>query len=375
MTDSAAAIAPVRTIAVAFEQGRDNFAWIRLIAAAAVIYGHSYALAATGLHDPIARMGWGPGVYSGSLAVDVFFVISGFLVTASYTRRRQWTAFVLSRLLRVVPGLAVCVTATALVLGGLLTTLPSGEYYGHSEVWQYLWGNLHFQADALRWTLPGVFADNPLPNVINGSLWTLPAEMQMYLAVAVLGLLGALRSGRLATAIILIAICAGVAQPQWPKAILHSDYLPLAGLFAIGALCWLNAHRIPLDGRWLVALIFGCYLLNGTPHASALMALTTAYATLWLAYGPTLSSKWLPGDYSYGLYLWGYPVQQCVVRLMDEPEPMRLFVYSLLATLPLAMVSWHLIEKPALSFKPRRRPRQATPQASAIPAPTAQGTE
>ena len=59
-----------------------------MIAAAAVIYGHSYAISGIpGAADHIARQGWGHGLYSGSIAVQVFFAISGFLVTGAWLRR------------------------------------------------------------------------------------------------------------------------------------------------------------------------------------------------------------------------------------------------------------------------------------------------
>ena len=138
------------------------------IAAAMVIYGHSTAITGgVGANDLFRAAGW--GTYSGSIAVDIFFVTSGFMVTGSYIRDPRWLRFLLSRSLRILPACLVCVTLCALLLGAVHTTQPMLAYYTDPATWSYIGNNMSFTSD-LQWNLPGVFADNPRRATINGSL-------------------------------------------------------------------------------------------------------------------------------------------------------------------------------------------------------------
>lgn len=338
------------TLAECLASRQDNFLLIRLLAAAAVIFGHSYKVIAQGNNDFLANLAWGPGIYTGSLAVEVFFILSGFLVANSWVRTPNLFRFARARLLRLVPALAACMVLSALVLGPLVTTLPLREYLTHPDTWGYIQHNLMFTTN-LRWSLPGVFADNPYPNLINGSLWTLPAEMHMYIGVAVIGLIGALRGPRRGTFVLLALYALNMVFPEWTKQLLHPDYVPLAGTFLLGVLFALNAHRIRLNATVLAGLMFATMLLQGTHKWSHLFALTLAYAVFWLGYIPRLPARWLPGDYSYGLYLWGYPMQQLVMHWWRPDQVWQVFCLSLLLAMTMAVASWHLVEQPALRFK------------------------
>ncbi|HOZ23688.1 MAG TPA: acyltransferase, partial [Thermomonas sp.] len=165
---------------------RDNFLLLRIIAALMVIYGHSFVLARdVGTTDVFLGNGW--PFYSGDIAVMMFFVISGFMVSGSYLARANLTEFMTARLLRIVPAFLFVLMVCALVIGPLLTSLDTQDYFSSADVRRYITRNLAFSSD-MAWTLPGVFADHRMASV-NGSLWTLPAEMRMYLLVAALGVL------------------------------------------------------------------------------------------------------------------------------------------------------------------------------------------
>lgn len=173
----------------------------------------------------------------------------------------------------------------------------------------------------------------------------------MYLFLAVAGFLGLFRRGGLATWILLAIICSETISPGWSGFFLHADCVRLAGLFFTGALFCINAGRIPVSGFVLAILIFACVLLRDSESHGYLFVLTTAYAKFWLAYVPRMPFSWLRGDYSYGVYLWGYPCQQMVVSIFGQIQPMTIFVISLPMALMFAILSWKCIEKPALSLK------------------------
>ena len=144
-----------RTIADAYDKGPDNFLLLRFIAAAMVLLGHSYAISGMpGKGDFIARANWGDGIYTGSIAVDMFFAISGFLVTASFVNRSNLEQFLKSRALRILPAYYACLVLSALVLGCMFTDMSLGSYLTSTDMRDYLIINPQFGAD-LRWELPG----------------------------------------------------------------------------------------------------------------------------------------------------------------------------------------------------------------------------
>ena len=354
--EGVATTAPPGTLAEAMTRPGDNFLLIRLVAACAVIYGHSYALSIESGSggDAVARLGLGHGLYAGSIAVDVFFVVSGFLVAGAWRRRPDLAFFLRSRALRLVPAYAACLVLVAYALGAAMTTLPVADYWRDARVFEYVAANLAF-GTRQAWTLPGVFAANPHPDVVNGSLWTLPAEARMYLLVALLGTIGLLRTSRgFALALAGLALAA-VGAALWVPRVWRSDYLHLAGLFVAGMGAQVWRARLPFDGRIALAGFGIAALALPTALFPYVWPLVLAYACLWFAYGPKrlLAFNRL-GDYSYGVYLWGYPIGQTCAALFPGIGPLALCAASLPLALACGVLSWHLIEKPALRFKQRR---------------------
>jgi len=339
------------SLADCLAQRRDNFLLLRLIAAAMVVFGHSYAMAQIpGLHDFIAMKGWAPGLYTGSIAVEIFFVVSGFLVAGSYINRRDLKFFVRSRFLRIVPAFVVCVVICAFVIGPFVTSMPLVEYLSHRDTRGYVLKNISFTW--LEWYLPGVFESNPYPRVVNGSLWTLPAEVRMYVFLAVFGVLGLLHRRWLFNLVLgtTFVLAAWFLEPGIGLFRVDS-YFRLAGLFALGTFFYVNRQSIPLDGYIAAALVVLAYLLHGTPHFLGIFGLALGYGSLWFAYAPRLDGFNRMGDYSYGVYLWGFPAQQCIAWVITAPTPMQVFAWAMPITLLIAIASWHWVEKPALKLK------------------------
>lgn len=345
---------PPRTLAEGLDQRRDNFLLLRLIAAAMVIYGHGYAMTNhIGENEIFHHLGWGS--YSGTMAVDAFFLISGFMITGSYLRRSNIFDYLWARTLRLVPAYAVCVFACAFLLGAFLTTLPLGDYFSDPATRNYALVNMKFGTD-LHWNLPGVFADNPRRASINGSLWTLPVEVRMYLWVGLLGLLGILSRRRYATFIVLALIMAGIAGFAYIPLVPVSMFLRPSGMFALGALCFLYRSRIPVSLALTAGLIFACWALRSTPVYPFVFALALASFVFCFAYRLPWFGYNRFGDYSYGLYLWGFPVQQTFVHFWPTMTPLQNAAASLPVALGLGILSWYAIEKPALRLK--RLPHQ-----------------
>lgn len=339
----------VRTLADGLRSRKDNFLLLRFIAASMVIYGHGSAITGgPGRAEFFVWMGW--GTYSGAIAVDIFFVVSGFMIAGSYLRRQHLGDFLWARVLRIFPAFLFCLLLSAYVLGPLLTHLAVADYLHAPEVAHYVVQNAKLQT-TMAWNLPGVFVGNPKATTINGAIWTLPAEFRMYLWIAVLGVIGTLSRRWLVTAIIAIFFAIGIAYPTHGMWMIPDIYLRLAGMFGLGTLLYVHREHVPVGWPYAAAAALAAYLLRHTPvyqfafgFAVAQFSFAFAYAIPWHGFNRF-------GDYSYGIYLWGWPMQQVIAHFFPSLSPIRNAIPSFVVALLLALISWHLIEKPALKLK------------------------
>jgi len=338
-----------RTLADAYTSGIDNFLMLRFLAATMVVYGHGYPLSGMQKLDIFVRAGFGAD--SGKIAVSMFFCISGFLVTGSLVRWQNVIAFIKARALRLFPAYAACLLLCAYVLGPLVTTLPLRAYLRQHVVHTYVTANLGLRS--VHFVLPGVtFGDGPAHDIVNGSIWTLPAEASMYLWLAALGLMGVYRRSWLAISVIFAMIAFATSYwSEFPMLIDDVRYLPFAGLFAVGSLCYLLRKYVPLGHGWMLAFPILTWATYGSALFDYSMALAIAYFCFWFAYCLPWHGFNRLGDYSYGIYLWGFPCEQLVVRWLDHPRPAQISLIAFPMALALAVASWHLIEQPALRLK------------------------
>ena len=333
--------------------GRDNILLLRLGAALLVVLGHSFVLVGDleAAGDPVHRLL--PRTHAHLVGVALFFTISGFLITLSYQRRPDLARFLRARVLRLWPALAVVLALTAFVLGPIVSTLAPGLYFassdGGSTALGYFLGNLALFD--LRQTLPGVFAANAIPHVVNGSLWTIPYEAAMYVCVATAGALGLLRFPRLTSVLVALAIAVVVLWPTYgggpyPKSLALLG-LQLGACFGAGAIACLLRRYVPVSSAIMLALAAIALLARETP----LMWLAVVYFVFWFAYVPRLPSMPRGLDLSYGTYLWAFPVQQTIVAFGLATSPLALFAIATPIVLAIAAVSWLAIERPALQLK------------------------
>ncbi len=331
----------------------NNFDALRLIAAISVIFSHAF-LIGDGRQDaePLMRLTGGQTIL-GVVGVFVFFTISGFLVTQSYEATRSAPRFAAKRALRIYPGLLLCLLLSAFVLGPFLTSLPLRGYFGDSGTYTYAVSNFTMVNPAR--TLPGVwFTQWDAGGVVDGPLWTLPCELTMYVMVLVLGLLRAIDLRVIAGLIALgmVGIWFDTASSEY----FSGSALWLLAFFASGmALYRLRDSRF-LNGKIALLACAGLALSIPLKAFILLFPLFGSYLVIYRAFARWL--KPLPaaryGDLSYGLYIYGWPVEQTIVALNGGAMPWApLFALALPITAVLAFASWHLVEKRALRLKPR----------------------
>ncbi|HEY6780769.1 MAG TPA: acyltransferase [Thermoleophilaceae bacterium] len=359
-------------------QRENNFDVLRLAAATLVLVSHSFVV--VGAHEP--HVGRWP---LGTLGVEIFFAISGFLIAKSWLSQPRLRAFAVKRGLRILPALIATVLACTLLLGPLVSSDSTGAYFSNPQTPEFVVDNVvaTVSGGAVRdiaLDLPGVYDSNPAHSV-DLSLWTLPIEIRAYMLVAALGLLGLLIAGLPLMAACFFALSiagAGVADVPVIGSALEflrgtdGETAHLVALFAVAALFYVWRERIPLRGDLAALALIVLVATLGTPVERPLLLFAIPYLALFLAYRSPSQARVLTsrGDVSYGLYLLAFPVQQTLVQAWDGlPSPALVALIGFPITYLLAMASWHWIERPALRLKgPLATPRHARPRAQPPPA-------
>jgi len=351
---------------------QNNFDALRLVAAAAVVFSHSFLIAeGTQDREPLILLTGNQSIL-GLVGVFVFFAISGFLVTQSFEQTGDAWRFLAKRALRIFPGLFVATLLSAFVLAPLVTTLSTGAYLTNPAPWEYVLGNTLL--DQTVHELPGVmFVNNPVGLEINGSLWTLRLEFLMYLTVLVLGVL------RLLTVrVALLLVAFGMAclhfnmldeLEKWGWFFqLLSGWGWLVAFFAAGIALYKLRHTGIFDGRIALLALAGLVLSVPLHQFILLFPLFGCYLALWLALTPRLpvfpAARF--GDLSYGIYIYGWPAEQGAIWLLGGHAAWwQVFLIALPAAAALAFLSWHLVERPALRLKPATRRPSVSPRRDA----------
>ena len=323
---------------------RNSFNLLRVLAATLVLFSHSFPMSVGNFRTEPLSVITGGDVELGGVAVAAFFVMSGFLIALSARRVPTVLHYLWARVLRIYPALLVMLLLLTFVLGPLVTT--SQNYWHNSIIWQYLSQQMQF--DTTLGKLPGVFLDNPMPGVVNGSLWSLKYEFFCYLC---LGLLVVLRAvdRKVLLAVTLLLLWQYFYLPQ----VQASLYLNLMRYFMVGALAALYRESIPWRRDVALLCLFGLLVSIVDQQTLAWLPIFGAYPLLYLAQRPRFAGFAPKIDVSYGLYLYGFPVQQLLLMLEPELPWWGLFLLALPITTMFALASWHLIEHPALRLKDR----------------------
>jgi peptidoglycan/LPS O-acetylase OafA/YrhL len=337
----------------ALKRPYDNFTLLRLILALAVVVSHAFSVG-TGRHvdEPLYAL---TGYTLGEHGVNGFFAVSGFLVAMSWDRRGGAIPFATARLLRVFPGLIVAVLVTGLGFGLLMTSLPKGQYLSDFRLWSFIWVTVTTFKSAT--ILPGVFENNPLRWPIS-TVWTLRYELICYAGLLTYGVLGGFRHrivALLLVALTALAIVFLAFRGDIPKGQETALRLPL--VFASGALIYLYRDKVSLSFAAIVSFVplLTVVSYGAPPFYKPLLFIGTAYLMLFFAVAPGLSNPRLepPGDISYGVYLYGWPVQQMLQALHPAVGPWQMLGPALVITCAIATLSWLVVEQPALGLKSR----------------------
>jgi len=337
-----------------------GFDFLRVALAITVILNHSF-LTVEGNYDAFDRYGIWPVM---GAPVPMFFVLSGFLVLGSALRLKI-KDFILNRAFRIIPALSVDIFLSALVIGPLVTTVSLHDYVTGKQFLHYFLNIIGF----IHYELPGVFLSNPFPGQVNGSMWTVPLEMGSYTIMSCLILTGAVKSkSRLVKAVIAfmcmvyglhVYYSSHVSPFEADTEINHyiTNFVSELGgtlycYFLAGSLLYAFRYQVPYSGKLallaVVLYVVGFFVLG--KDRLVVLALPVSYMVAYIGLTPI---KKLPlyskGDYSYGMYLYGYPLQQALVMLFPGRfSVITHFICSMVLITCVARVSWHCVEKPIL---------------------------
>ena len=329
----------------------NNFDLVRLGAALLVLFSHSFVLTGHAEDEPVAWL-FRHFIDGGGLAVAAFFVLSGFLIAGS-AERHSGRRYARARLARIYPAYLLVILVQTFAVGLAVTRLPAAAYLTDPGTWLAVLRALPF-SPALG--LPGVFEGNPVPLQVNGSLWTLRVEALCYVGLGATAWAGVLRPGWVLAGVAggfgLMGAVTGRGPPVEPivGCVLH---------FCVGAAiwCWRDRIRLRALGAVMCAVVIGLSL--GTGYATFIWQLAFPYVVLAVGLTRPVATGLMRrmGDVSYGVYLFAFPVQQCLAEWF-APGPFALTAMAVLPVLGLAMLSRRFVEVPALAWA---RPSPALP--------------
>jgi len=331
----------------------NNLNLIRFLAAFSVLVSHSFPLAmGTGTPEPLYTY---TGMTLGEISVDIFFIISGFLVTGSLILRRNSVEFIVSRVLRIYPALIIIILITVFGLGCAFTEVPLQRYLTDSQTLQYLYKNTTMITGGAYY-LPGVFIHNPFPYSVNGSLWTLAWELNMYaILVGIWIILKPLQKNRerYFKILIIFLACTGVLMFQFNSS--HEKLSRFIYLFFFGGAFYVLRNHIQLKKSvvFLFTILIFAAAFTDRNIFKFVFSLTMPYVLLYISYVPTGFIRKFNnfGDYSYGIYIYAFPVQQSIVAMIPGISVFNLTCLAICMTLLFSWISWEFIERPVLNKK------------------------
>lgn len=334
---------------------RNAFDLIRHLAALSVLVSHHYVL--SGLEAP----GLGGSYDLGRLAVLAFFSISGYLITLSFCQSASLSGYLLKRVARLFPALIGCALLMVYVAAPMVSERGAARVLDVGSLLEFL--RIAAMGPA---NLADVTAGFIFPDSFNGSLWTLKIEFACYLLVA--ALLSLVRGPLLplGMALLLVVLAGYLGQSGegvWAAKL--ATYLSVSSAFFLGTFFAFHRDWLTRPVFLFSMIVVGCGLLGGALGSSWLLPVgNLGVCLITLGTGLLFTDRLIGGrfDFSYGIYLYAFPVQQVVINRCGLGFYPGLMLTALLV-LVLAALSWHLLERPALRRVKRRAERSAALQA------------
>ncbi len=337
---------------VKIHDGHDNFFTpLRFIFAFMVLIGHGILIAARDL-------GAEPNIFyhytMSYLAVNLFFIASGFLVTKSMLYRGDMPEFSSARILRIFPALAAHVLLVMFVMGPFVTKLPLWEFFTHPQFWTQPFQVLSFFDTKME--LPEALIGNN-ETLASATLWTLRYEVLAYIGTAIAFSLGFMRKKWMLLAQFIVCAIAWIVGQSFglfehvPATI--QNLARFGVCYGLGATIFAYRERIKFHILGVVGVTIAAALTNGTALFEVTTAIMLAYFVFWAAYIkiPKLNGLQKVSDISYGVYIYHWAIMQWINYINPEIGALALLAIGAPLTILISIASWRLIEKPMLANK------------------------
>ena len=358
----------------------NNFDVLRFLFASLVVFSHSYPLGeGHELHEPLRKLTGQTTL--GGLSVHCFFIISGFLIAASWDRRKDVGQFLKKRVLRIYPGFIIANMVGVFLVAPMATDSAIGN--AGVSLRQFAWDCMRLQGTQLPDTL---FPQNHL-HAVNGSIWSIAYEFWCYIGVIILGLLPLFHRRSFVLGLFVASLAVAFIFPTYHLEWFGGGILGkifgypffwarLLPSYLAGVVAWRYKDKIVVSDR--VAMFSAIALATSVPVAnswSVMFPVCGAYLVLWAAFHPLFRlhgfSKY--GDFSYGMYLYAFPIQQLLVmNNSGSMNPYVLFALAWPLSILAGMLSWYVVERPFLRRAHSAKPeQQADNYAIVVQQPTA----
>lgn len=341
------------TIGAGISGRAETFATVRAIASSTVLFAHAFIATIPGMDTPdyVHVLTFSLGHH----AVHIFFLLSGFFLTISLMKRRDGIDFLIGRAVRLYPAVIAGALVAALILGPIVTTVPIIEYFSSRDTWLFILGvGTLLDVNA---TLPGVFETNPFPQILFVILWTLRYELVFCALLALALKIGLLDRRR----VVLLLLIFTLGLYTWwfadgETGVIHGSihhFIRFATAFAIGVTAALYRDTIPRSPLILLGLVPIAVAAEFGPLSATAGLLLLSYAALYL--GTSKAMIFNPvnklGQASYGVFVYGFMIEQYLAWRFPDLGPWALGYLALAIVLPLAYLSWHMMEKPLLKLR------------------------
>lgn len=340
------------------EQGNNNFDFLRLIGAFLVFFGHAVLITQPSI------LKFEDGIAFGVLGVNIFFILSGFLITKSWFSSGSSALFLKKRILRIYPALIFTILFSVLIIGPIGTFLTVNTYFHAPGTLSYL-NNIFLVKllDLKDNVLPGVFVFNKLPLIVNASLWTIPVEVGCYMLVLFFGLRKLFRKRIIFLLLLasLLFLSIMITLRNEFQLYLQTNFRPpifdiirLTTYFFSGIVLYLYREIIVISKKYFYIIIL---ILASSIWFNYFGLLSYFLLPVVVIFVPLLNFNFPKkitryGDFSYGFYLFAFPVQQTVAYLLGKDLSLwQHLLFSFFPIMFLAILSWNFIEKPFLKLK------------------------
>lgn len=356
-----------KTMEEIYSYKENSFNIVRLLLAISVVYSHSFILYGSKKTDILVRITNGQ-IDFGSLAVNGFFIISGFLITQSMLNSKGYIDYLIKRCIRIFPAFLVSLLFCAFVIGPIVSSYSIQEYFFTNNILEplnFVWKNITMNISGYSWGFHDVFVNNPFASSVNGSIWTLKHELGCYFIVMIFSFFYVFKNRSTLLVISIVTLLLAILNIKFGINVLnlnesywllgiaeYNSFIIFSCYFIMGSLIYIYKDKLKVNYRYLLLCTLLIMLGNKTSNLKIILLLVLPYFLISICLITNIKSVTKYGDFSYGIYIYSFPIQQLIVNYIGQNISLTTYIIlSIIISFIFAVVSWRFIERPFLYLK------------------------